>query len=108
MSLLSNTRIRKSLIDSNTKCRIELFSFSLHCLCQHNTFEFVLEPLDRIFLGDSVAVSQMGSADLSLGNTVSWSSLADEEVHTVNTSGRIVLDTQINVFADTESKVSGF
>merc|ERR1719444_151149 len=67
-----------------------------------------MEPLDRIFLGDFVAESKVSSADLSLGNSVSWSGQADEEVHTVDTSGGIVLDTQINVFVDTESKVSSF
>lgn len=82
-------------------------SHHLDWLSKYNTIEFILEPLDGIFLLDLVAETDLGSADLSLGNTGSLSCQADEEVHSVNSGGRIVLDTQINVFVDSESEVSG-
>ena len=44
---------------------------------------------------------------LLASDTVSLASEDDEEVHTVNSSGRIVLDSEVDVFIDTESEVSG-
>ena len=36
-----------------------------------------------------------------------WSAEDNVEIQTVNTDGRVVLDTKINVFLDTETKVAG-
>ena len=41
------------------------------------------------------------------GDTLTGAGHAAVEVHTVDTNGRVVLDTEIDVFADTEPKVSG-
>jgi hypothetical protein len=87
---------------------ILLFAFNLFgSLVQDDTLKLVLEPLDGVFLGDLVVDSNTSCADLSLGNAGSRSVQADEKVHSVDTSGRIVLDTQIDVLVDSETKVSG-
>ena len=43
----------------------------------------------------------------SLGHRVTITTQDNEEVHSVNTDTRIVLDTQINMFLDSEPEVSG-
>ena len=45
-------------------------------------------------------------ADLPSGNPRSGSGKADEEVHTVNTGRRVVLDSEIDVLVNTETKVA--
>lgn len=52
-------------------------------------------------------VSNSARADLSLGHTVARSHQDDEEIHTEDTSGRIVLDTKIDVLVDTETEAAG-
>ena len=76
------------------------------CL-HHNTFVLVLEPLDSIVLGDSVLGADSSWSDLSLGDSVSWADEDDVEVHAEDTGGRIVLQTQVDVFSDTEAEASG-
>jgi hypothetical protein len=49
-----------------------------------------------------------GLAATSAGNTVTGTTHDAEEIHTVNTDGGIVLDTKIDVFLDTETKVASF
>ena len=44
--------------------------------------------------------------DLLLGNTATWSGHLNIEVHTVDTSAWVVLDTEIDVLLETETKVS--
>lgn len=53
----------------------------------------------------------MGSANgglrtATLGNTLTRTGHAAVEVHSVNTDRRVVLDTEIDVFADTETEVA--
>ena len=47
------------------------------------------------------------TADLASGYAGTSTGKTDKEVHTVNTSGGVVFDTQVNVFVDTETKVAG-
>merc|ERR1739841_225441 len=67
-----------------------------------NSLESVLEPLDGLVTLDLVGRSNMGLAAATLGNTLTRSGHAAEEVHSVNTDRRVVLDTEIDVLADTE------
>lgn len=53
----------------------------------------------------------MGGTDtslvvLSLGDTVAWAAKDDEEVHTEDTDGWVVLDAEIDVLSDTEAEVA--
>jgi len=71
-----------------------------------NSLESVLEPLDGLVTLDLVGRSNMGLAAATLGNTLTRSGHAAEEVHSVNTDRRVVLDTEIDVLADTETEVA--
>ena len=71
-----------------------------------NSLEFGLEPLHGILLGHLVLHSNSGLTRTALGHTISWTIENDIEIHSINTSGWIILNTEINVLVDTESKVS--
>jgi len=59
-----------------------------------------------VLRSDLVLSTNLGSSPLPPGNPHSWSSHDDVEVHTENTDSWVVLDTEINVFLDTETEVS--
>lgn len=52
-------------------------------------------------------VTDDGLTSLSSGDSVTWSTDDDVEVHTEDTDGWIVLDTQVDVFLNTETEVTG-
>ena len=97
-----------------------------------DTVEAVLEPLDGLTLGDAVVDTDLGLAAAALGDVLTgtgpikvslslfhfiafhlilfWTdehSHAAVKVHTVDTNTGVVLDTQVNVLADTETEVTG-
>lgn len=74
---------------------------------KHVSIVFSLEPLNGVFLGALVVVSNLGLGSLSSGDSVSSSSHDDVKVHTVNTDSWVVLDSQVDVLVNTESKVTG-
>jgi hypothetical protein len=53
-----------------------------------------------------VAGADPALASATLGNTLTRAGHAAVEVHSVNTDRRVVLDTEIDVFADTETEVA--
>jgi hypothetical protein len=94
-------------------------------LCVGSSYlESVLEPLDGLVTLDLVSGTNGGLASATLGNTLTRSgpinhqhpfialfpsllySHAGVEVHSVNTNRWVVLDTEIDVFADTETEVA--
>lgn len=62
--------------------------------------------LDSLFALDLVGSTNVSLASATLGNTLTRSGHAGIEVHPVNTNRRVVLDTKIDVFADTEAEVA--
>jgi len=89
-----------------------------------DTLESVLEPFNGLIALDLVGSSNVGLASATLGNTLTRSGPeklstppniilaliylhAAVEIHSVNTDRRVVLDTEIDVFADTEAEVAG-
>ena len=74
---------------------------------EDNTFELLLEPLDGFSLLDVVRASNGGASALALGDAFSAAAEDDVEVHTVDTGGGIVLDTEIDVLVDTEAEGAG-
>lgn len=90
----------------------------------HNSLEAVLEPLDGFRPVDAVGRTNLGLGPATTGNALSRSGPilisgelsgqtrgvinihAAVEVHSVDTNCWIVLDTKIDVLADTESKVT--
>ena len=73
---------------------------------EDDTIEPLLEPLLGFGLGYLVADTNLAGSDLSPGDTSTRSSENNVEVHTVDTSTWVVLDTKIDVFLDTEAKVT--
>ncbi len=71
-----------------------------------NAVEPLLEPLDSLVTVDAVARTDLALATASAGDALTGSGHAAVEVHAVNTDGRIVLDTKIDVLADTEAEVA--
>lgn len=63
--------------------------------------------LDGLITLDLVVGTNGGLAATTLGNTLTWAGHAGVEVHSVNTDRRVVLDTEIDVFGDTETEVTG-
>lgn len=76
------------------------------CLSHNDTIEPLLEPRNGVFRSDFVLSTNLGSSPLPPGDPHTWSSHDDVEVHTENTDSWVVLDTEINVFLDTETEVS--
>jgi len=62
--------------------------------------------LDGLITLDLVVGSNGGLAAATLSNALSWSAHAAVEIHSVNSDRRVVLDTKIDVFADTETEVT--
>jgi hypothetical protein len=54
-----------------------------------------------------VAGTDAGLHAAAAGDTLTRTGHADVEVHAVNTDGRVVLDAEIDVLADTEAEVAG-
>jgi hypothetical protein len=63
--------------------------------------------LDSLITLDPVGGSNAGLAPATLGDTLAWPGHAAVEVHSVDTNSRVVLDAEIDVFADTETEVAG-
>jgi len=66
----------------------------------------LLEPLHGILLGQSVLESNLASLAAAVGHIESGSAEDNIEVKTIDTNAGVVLDAQVNVFLDAESKVS--
>jgi len=67
----------------------------------------LFEPLDGFVLLDVVGVTNGGAGALALGDAFTAAAEDDVEVHTVDTSGGVVLDTEIDVLVDTEAEGAG-
>ena len=67
----------------------------------------LLEPLDRFIASNTVGSSNAASAASALGDTAAIAVQDDVEVHTIDTDGRIVFQSKIDVFLNTESEVAG-
>ena len=67
---------------------------------------FSSEPFHSIFLWNSMLGSDSWFASSSQTNSASWSFKDDVEVHTENAGEWIILNTQIDVFLDTETETS--
>lgn len=72
----------------------------------HNPLEPVLEPLDSLWLRDSVAGSNPRDRSPPLSHSLSRPRHAAVEVHPVDADSRVILDAQINVLADAEPEVA--
>ena len=64
------------------------------------------EPVTGIISSDSLEFTEDVGACASSGNSLSSSGEDDEEIHTENTGVGIVLNSEINMFINTESEVT--
>lgn len=71
-----------------------------------NTVESGLEPLDSLITLDAVAGTDGVLHAATAADALTRAGHAAVEVHTVNTNGRVVLDAEIDVLADTEAEVA--
>ena len=68
--------------------------------------ELLNEPLLGLLLGDSLELAEGGGSCSSSSDSLSSTGEDDVEVHAVNTSGGVVLDSEIDVLIDTEAEVA--
>ena len=73
---------------------------------QDDTIEPLLEPSNGILLLYSVLETDTGRLGPPLSHTSSWSSHHDVKVHPKDTNTGVISSTEIDVFLDTESKIS--
>ena len=73
---------------------------------QDDSIVLGLEPLHGLVLDQTVGESDGSNLSSPVSHVHTGASQDDVEVHTVDTNGRIVLDAQVDVLLDTESKVS--
>ena len=71
------------------------------------TIELSSEPFHSLIFGDSMFGSNGGFTSSSKSNSAACSFQNDVEIHTEDTSEWIILNTQINVFLNTEAETSG-
>lgn len=71
-----------------------------------NTVEALLEPFYGLVAVDAVAGTDGALASAAASDTLTRAGHAAVEVHTVDTDGGVVLDTKIDVLADTEAEVA--
>lgn len=76
-------------------------------LSADNPVEPLLVPSNGVVHLDFVLEPNLSLRPLALGDAHTRAAHHDEEVHTENTDSGVVLDTEINVFFDTEAEVTG-
>lgn len=98
MHLIFNQRsLNKQLDDSISSCINSVEDGTTHLLD---------EPVLSLLLGHTLELSDAGLTVSTLGDSVTSTLKDDIEVHTKNTSVGVVLDAQVDVFVDTETKVA--
>ena len=73
---------------------------------QNGASEVFDEPELGVILGDALELAELSSACSTFGNSLACSCKHDEEVHSKNTSGGVVLNAEIDVFIDTKAETS--
>ncbi len=73
---------------------------------QDGTSEFLDKPLLGLFLADLLEVAELGGSVSSSLHSLAGSSENDVEIHSVNTSRGVILDSEIDVFVNTEAEVA--
>jgi hypothetical protein len=73
---------------------------------QYNALELLLEPVYRVFLSHLVVDTNLGRAVFSSSYSVSRSDKYNKEIHTKNTSGWVIFQTQIDVLVDAKAKAT--
>lgn len=103
----SNTQRPRRAIKEFMKMAV-IFMKRIYCflLAQDNTVEFGLEPVHRVLLGNQMLGTYLSSGMATLADTLTWTAKNNVEISTINTDAWVIFDTQINVFLNTETKVT--
>lgn len=72
-----------------------------------NGIEALLEPLDGVVTDNAVTGADAALAATTAADALTGAGHAAVEVHAVNADTGVVLDTKIDVLADTEAEVAG-
>lgn len=73
---------------------------------EDGTAEVLDEPELGVVLGDTLELADTSLACSSVANSVTGSLENNCEIHAENTSGGVILNSEINVLIDTESEVT--
>ena len=73
---------------------------------QDGTSELFNKPLLGLLLADLLEVAELGGSVLSSHHSLAGSGEDNVEIHAVNTSRGIILDSEIDVFVNTEAEVA--
>ena len=73
---------------------------------EDDTIIFGLEPLHGVVLVEPVGEADAAGLPLPVSNVHTGTPQNNVEIHTVNTDGGVVFDTQIDVFLDTETEIA--
>merc|ERR1712146_17210 len=90
----------KRLVTLNARCTMS------NSLPTDFGIERLAHPFHGILLGDTVRWCNPAPLGLLLSHTSTWALENNVEVHTINTSARIVLKPQVNVLVDTKAEVA--
>lgn len=76
------------------------------CSVEDGTAEVLNEPELGIVLGDTLELSNTTLSGSAVSNSVASPLEDDGEIHAENTSGGVVLNSEINMLIDTKSEVA--
>ena len=82
-----------------------LFRKAIGC-SENGASQFFDEPLFGLLLADLLEVAEDSSLYLPSADSLSGSAEDHVEVHSIDTSGGVVLDSQVNVLFDSKSEVA--
>ena len=72
-----------------------------------NAIELLFKPFAGILSSDALTCADAALLLFAVLDTESWTTQNNKEIHTENTSGWVILHSQINVFTDSEAEASG-
>lgn len=75
-------------------------------LLEQDTLILVNEPLHGLGASDTLVLADDGGGSSAVLDTLTGATENDIDIHTIDTNGRIVLDTKIDVLLDTETEVA--
>ena len=66
----------------------------------------MLEPLHCLLFGDSVFIADSALSSLPVSHAVSRPGQHNVEIHSIDANAGVILDPEVNVLLNTESKVA--
>ncbi len=76
------------------------------CSVEDGAAHVLNEPELGVVLGDTLELADAALLGSAVGNSVTGALEHDGEIHAENTSGGVILNSEINMFIDTKSEVA--